>query len=141
MIKIDREKLNACNRVLNEASKIKTFSEENSTIINKLSEWLYDPNNDVTFSFNIDLSNNGESINCEFGFDGDSFTISEIHHSYVPEVGGDTFTTYEFSQSDDVYEEVGDIYSWENQAIEMLGFVGTESPEVEISINFEEGEE
>ena len=137
MIKIDREKINACNRVLDEASKIASFSEQNSTVINKVSEWLYNPSEDVIFSLSINLSNNGESINSDFGFDGASFFISEIHHSYDPGVGGDTFTSYEFSQSDDVYEESGDIYFWENQAIEMLGFVGMESPKVKVSIGFE----
>ena len=137
MIKIDSDKIDACNNVLDEASTIASFSKKNSTFINKVSEWLSNPNEELIFSFKIHLSNNGESIYSDFGFNGVSFFISEIHHAYEPGVGGDTFTSYEFSQSDDVYEESGDIYDWENQAIEMLGFVGQKSPKIEVSISFE----
>ena len=138
MIQIDKRILDACNHVLSEASKIETFSKDNASDINKLLEWLGNPNKAVSFSLNISLSNNGESTYSEFGFDRVKFFISETHHSYEPGVGGDTFTTYEFTLSDDVCEEVGDIYSWENQAIEMLAFFGQESPKVEVIIYVED---
>lgn len=138
MIQIDKSKLIACSNVLSKASKIETFFEENKTNISKLSECLCNINNAIPFSFNISLSNNGESIHSEFGFDGVKFFIFETNHSYEPEVGGDTFTSYEFTQGKDVYEENGDISSWENNAIEMLDYVGNESPKAEINISFEE---
>jgi hypothetical protein len=138
MFEIESEKIDACMSVLNEASKNVSAFKIKSTQFKRVSQWLSDPDEDIIFSFRICLANNGESIDSVFNFDGCSFNIYESQNSYDPGAGGDSFISYEFRQSEDETEESGNIYSWKNQAIEMLDYIDEESPKLRVIISFDD---
>lgn len=136
---LNNETKYACLRVLGYVSENMPFKREEFKLLDGAIKWINSPRSQFTFQFNIRLSSNGESSNVDIEYDGWQFAMSQYNVSYIPDVGSDWYYTYEFKYSQDETEEQGDVNSWEEVAMDLLGYYDQKEDGVNLKVTISKG--
>ncbi|MBN2744414.1 MAG: hypothetical protein JXR39_11020 [Marinilabiliaceae bacterium] len=114
----------ACLNVLEHVSQNMPFKRDEFKLLDSAIRWMKKPSTRFTFQFGIRLSYGGESTYIDIEYDGWLFTMSQCNVARYPDSGSDWYTAYEFKCSPDYQNEQGEVYNWENMAMNLLGYYG-----------------
>lgn len=112
----------ACINVLEHVSENMPFKREEFKLLERAIKWMNTPTSRFTFQFGIRLSYGGESNNVDIEYDGWQFSMSHYNVARYPDSGSDWYYAYEFRCSPDETEENGEVYNWEDMAMNLLGY-------------------
>ncbi|PZX10375.1 hypothetical protein LX69_03390 [Breznakibacter xylanolyticus] len=116
----------ACLNVLEHVSQNMPFKRDEFKLLDSAIRWMKKPSPRFTFQFGIRLSYGGESTYIDIEYNGWQFSMSQYNVAYYPDSGSDWYSAYEYKCSADETEEHGEVYNWENMAMNLLGYFGQE---------------
>lgn len=127
----------ACLNVLEHVSENMPFKRDEFKLLDKTIKWMNTSSSRFTFRFCIRLSYGGESNNIDIEYDGWQFSMSQYNVARYPDSGSDWYTAYEYKCSPEETEEHGEVYNWENMAMNLLGYFEQEDvcEILEVTIN------